>query len=378
MRWISSRRAAAAEAAEAPGGHGSGNRPGEAGIYQRGDVAQGFAAADVVFDEVYSTQTALDNSLEPHGCTALWEDGSLTAWESAQGVYQVRDELARHLDMPASRVRVISEYMGGGGGQRGVRRGRGADERDADQPCPPARRPGPDPRNGAMRPFDYVRAGNTAEALERNADGGELLAGGTDLVPLLDDGVLTPERLVDSRRAADLDGTIGVGDDGIRIGALTTLGDLLDHDGLARQAPLLLEAAAGAATPQIRSTATAAGNLLQRPRCRYFRNSHFRCWLAGGAACPAREGSNDLHAVFPAAEDNPCCAVHPSDLAPCLLALDAEVQVRDGADDERAVPFAELYREPTAERRAETVLGDELVIAVRWKRPAQRCRAPNR
>ena len=101
-----------------------------------------------------------------------------------------------------------------------------------------------------------------------------------------------------------------------------------------------------------------AGNLLQRPRCWYFRDEHLRCWLSGGDGCPARDGRNEHHAVF---DHSPCVAVHPSDPAAALTALGASVTVRDRAG-EHDVTVAELLAPPTSERRVEHVLGDDAVV----------------
>jgi xanthine dehydrogenase YagS FAD-binding subunit len=107
--------------------------------------------------------------------------------------------------------------------------------------------------------------------------------------------------------------------------------------------------------------ATIGGNLLQRPRCWYFRNQYFACWLKGGADCPAREGENQLHALF---GGGPCYAVHPSDLAAALVALEATVQLR-GPQGERTLPLREFFALPTAERRQETIIApDELLLAL--------------
>src|SRR5919199_954749 len=100
---------------------------------------------------------------------------------------------------------------------------------------------------------------------------------------------------------------------GVTLGALTTLTEIETSPVICRRYPLLAEAAAVAATPQLRNMATLGGNLLQRPRCWYFRNPRFHCWLKGGAECPAYAGENQFHALF---GGGPCYAVHPSDLAP--------------------------------------------------------------
>jgi xanthine dehydrogenase YagS FAD-binding subunit len=107
--------------------------------------------------------------------------------------------------------------------------------------------------------------------------------------------------------------------------------------------------------------ATVGGNLLQRPRCWYFRHEHLNCWLKGGEECPAYAGQNQLHALF---GGGPCYAVHPSDLAPALLALDAQVRLR-GSAGERMIPLEELFALPVADRRTETTIApDELLTAL--------------
>jgi len=220
-----------------------------------------------------------------------------------------------------------------------------------------------------VRPFEYLRARHSAEALslrrEAPPGGGRLLAGGTDLLGLLKDDVVRPARMVDIKRMKDVDGAIRVAGDGVSIGALATLAELAEDESLAEYARMLRQAAWLAATPQLRAVATIGGNLLQRPRCWYFRHKAFHCWLEGGEDCPAHDGQNQLHAIFSAGNDNPCCAAHPSDLAPCLLALDARVVLRDAHGAERTMALEGFFQEPTAERRTETVLGDEVLVEVR-------------
>ncbi len=150
------------------------------------------------------------------------------------------------------------------------------------------------------------------------------------------------------------------------LGALTTLSEIEKSELLQARFPALAEAAALAATPQLRNMATIGGNLLQRPRCWYFRSPLFHCWLKGGDECPARDGENQLHAIF---DVSPCVAVHPSDPAPALLAYGAEVRLR-GPQGERTLPLADFYAPPEEERRQETVLGDdELLLSLHL--PAQ-------
>jgi xanthine dehydrogenase YagR molybdenum-binding subunit len=105
---------------DAPRVHAQGNIAGAPKIYTRGDVETGFSEAEVLIDEVYTTQTALHNCLEPHGCTAFWEGAHLTLWESTQSIWEVREQVAEKLQLPAHHVRVIKQYMGGGFGSKQI------------------------------------------------------------------------------------------------------------------------------------------------------------------------------------------------------------------------------------------------------------------
>jgi xanthine dehydrogenase YagS FAD-binding subunit len=173
--------------------------------------------------------------------------------------------------------------------------------------------------------------------------------------------IAAPSHLVNLKRLTEVPGGIEETAQGVTLGALTRLVDLETNPLIQQRYPLLAEAAAVAATPQLRNMATLGGNLLQRPRCWYFRHPHLHCWLKGGEACPAYEGENQLHALF---GGGPCYAVHPSDIAPVLLALDATVLLR-GRDGERTLPLAQFFAVPVAERRTETVTrSDEILLAV--------------
>src|SRR6185437_3700768 len=128
---------------------------------------------------------------------------------------------------------------------------------------------------------------------------------------------------------------------------------------------ILPQSVRDAATPQLRVMATVGGNLLQRTRCWYFRGP-MQCWLKGGEQCFARDGENKYSAIF---DGGPCVAVHPSDLAPALIALDAEVTLQ-GADSTCTIPVADFFASPTAERRVEHHLeAGELIVEIRV--PAQ-------
>lgn len=214
-----------------------------------------------------------------------------------------------------------------------------------------------------MKQFTYTRSATVAETIEQldASQDTRPLAGGTDLLTLMKSDVVHHQQLVDIKRNSDLSAAIQEGDDGLTLGALTTLTDIERSTLLQDRYPVLTEAAAMAATPQLRNRATLGGNLLQRPRCWYFRNALFTCWLEGGEECQARDGQNQFHAIF---DRSPCCAAHPSDLAPALMALDAWVSLQ-GPEGERTMLLADFYAPPTEERRRETVIhDDELVLGV--------------
>jgi xanthine dehydrogenase YagS FAD-binding subunit len=220
-----------------------------------------------------------------------------------------------------------------------------------------------------VRPFAFTRPNSIDEVLsllerpnEVKKNGSRPLAGGTDLLTLMKADLYAPERLIDIKRLAELDNRIEEEPSGLTVGALTTLAQLEEDPRVRARYPALAQAAALAATPQLRHMATIGGNLLQRPRCWYFRNPRIPCWLKGGDDCPARVGQNQLHALF---DVSPCVAVHPSDPATALVALDGSVHLR-GPAGVRELSVAELFASPTHERRTETVIqSDELIVSLR-------------
>jgi xanthine dehydrogenase YagS FAD-binding subunit len=190
-----------------------------------------------------------------------------------------------------------------------------------------------------------LRRPSTAEdAVAALGDGAVALAGGTELVPLLYDGIVRAETLVELRDV------VPRGVEGERIGAGTTLAEL-EVDPEIPEA--LREACRLAASPQLRSMGTIGGNLLQATRCWYWRLK-YPCFLHGGDRCYAREGVHREHAIF---ANEPCASAHPSDPAAALLALGATVRT-----DRRELPVRELYRLPTDENRATTTLAHGEVI----------------
>jgi xanthine dehydrogenase YagS FAD-binding subunit len=175
------------------------------------------------------------------------------------------------------------------------------------------------------------------------------LAGGTDLVALMKDGLVAPERLVNLKTIPGLAG-VNAHEDGLHIGALSTLSDLVASPELRERPALaaLVQALQETATPQLRHMATIGGNLLQRPRCWYFRNPEVPCWRKGGLRCFAVRAENKYHTLLGA---SPCYAVHPSDPAVALMALGASVLLV-GPGGRRVVPLDEFYAVPKRDRQA--------------------------
>src|ERR671939_366172 len=172
-----------------------------------------------------------------------------------------------------------------------------------------------------MRAFAYATPQTLEEAVRMLGPDTRALAGGTDLLTLMKADIAAPERLVNVKPL--LPRGIEARPEGLEIGALTTLAEIEVHEIINAGYSALAQAAAVAASPQIRNLATIGGNLLQRPRCWYYRNARIDCWLKGGPDCPAREGENRNHALF---GGGPCYAVHPSDVAPALLAFEAALR----------------------------------------------------
>lgn len=201
-----------------------------------------------------------------------------------------------------------------------------------------------------MRPFQYVRpADDEAAAAVLARPGAAPLGGGTDFVPLWREGLAAPAVVVDLTALGD---TVREGPDGhLEIAAGARLADLAVHPLLRRRAPALAMACESVGSPALRAQGTLGGNLCQRPRCWYWRGGH-ACAKSGGSGCPAVAGEHQYHAIV---EAGPCWAVHPSDPAVALLALDAVVSIR-GADGLRTVPLAEFFVLPSEDPTRETVV----------------------
>jgi xanthine dehydrogenase YagS FAD-binding subunit len=210
-----------------------------------------------------------------------------------------------------------------------------------------------------MHPFTLERPRDLPSALALRAQAGrndapaEYIAGGTDMVQLLQEYVRRPERLVSL--AGLLDNRIEAGPQGLRLGAATTMAEVAAHPAVVEQFPVISEALLNSASPQVRNQATMGGNLLQRTRCPYFRDVGYAACnkRAPGSGCSAIGGENRWHAVL-GTSDN-CISANPSDLAVALVALDAFVEVR-GPGGQRSVPLSEFHRLPGDTPHIETVL----------------------
>lgn len=211
-----------------------------------------------------------------------------------------------------------------------------------------------------MRPYDFAVARDVPDAVHRAASAGTAyLAGGTTLVDLMKLGVMTPAHVVDINRLP----LRGVYADafGLHIGALERMSDVAAHP-LVQYYPVVAQALMGA-SPQLRNMATIGGNLLQRTRCGYFRDTNTPCnKRQPGTGCPARTGENRGHAILGTSES--CVATHASDLAVALVALDARLALY-GGHGPRAVPLAGFYRLPGSTPHIENhLLPGELISGV--------------
>jgi len=203
--------------------------------------------------------------------------------------------------------------------------------------------------------FAYERLSAPAVAVSalRDDPHAVLLAGGTELVNWLKDGIMRPARVLDINGLPGLD-AIEVEASGLRIGALVRMSDLAAHPEVRRDYPAIPEALLRSASQQLRNMASMGGNLLQRTRCPYFRAEiELPCnKRAPGSGCSALGGEDRSMAIFGWSEH--CIATHPSDVAVVLAALDAEVTLQ-GPDGFRSVPVTSFYRLPGAEPQRDTV-----------------------
>lgn len=216
-----------------------------------------------------------------------------------------------------------------------------------------------------MNPFEYMRAEQPEAALQAIAQSSQakFLAGGTNLIDLMKNGVEQPARLIDInhlplREIETLPGG------GLRLGALARNSDTANHPLVRKNYPMLSRAILSGASPQLRNMATNGGNLLQRTRCYYFMDTGFPACnkRSPGSGCGAINGVNRIHAIL--GTSGACIATHPSDMCVALAALDAIVRVR-GPHDERGISIGDFHRLPGENPTLDTVLRpDELVVSI--------------
>lgn len=215
-----------------------------------------------------------------------------------------------------------------------------------------------------MVPFTYQRTADLQSAIAALAADPEAacIAGGTELLNWMKDGIAAPHRLIDIN-ALPL-AHIEADSRGLRLGALARMSDVAAHPGVRRAYPAIAEALELSASPQLRNMASMGGNLMQRTRCPYFRaETELPCnKRRPGTGCAARAGENRGHAIF--GWSDACVATHPSDVAVALAALEATVHVL-GPRGERAIPVVDFYRLPDDRPEQDTVLAhDELITAI--------------
>lgn len=185
----------------------------------------------------------------------------------------------------------------------------------------------------------------------------KLMAGGTDLLGEIKDGIIEPEIVVDLLSIPGLS-YIKKDRGGVKIGALTSLAEVAESSLIQKEYPALHEAVLSVSTPQLRNIGTVGGNLCQRPRCWYYRDPQVQCRKKGGNLCFASNGRNKYHAIL---GGRICHIVHPSDLAPALMVLDARVTISAPQKD-KTVPLADFFTLPSVNVRRENILApNELV-----------------
>ena len=212
-----------------------------------------------------------------------------------------------------------------------------------------------------MFPFRFTKATDEKSALAAAQAGARYIAGGTTLVDLMRETVERPTAVVDINALPY--GSIDLQPAKLRIGSLVRMSQLAAHPGVRRQVPVIAQALELSASAQLRNMASIGGNLMQRPRCLYFRDVSAPCnRRAPGAGCAAMGGHNRAHAILGTSDQ--CVATHPSDLAVALVALDAVVVARD-AKGERQIPVAQFFRQPGSTPDQEHNLRPgELIVAV--------------
>ncbi|MEX0963087.1 MAG: FAD binding domain-containing protein [Pseudohongiellaceae bacterium] len=227
-----------------------------------------------------------------------------------------------------------------------------------------------------MRTFRNINARDLQDAVaiaQEIQEAGQSVAfsgGGTDLLQQVKDGTQRPDVII-NLRSVDQERAVRSSNDQVEIGGLISLSNLGRDAIIQGQFPVLTQAATSVGSPQIRNAGTLAGNIMQRPWCWYYRNG-FDCFKAGGKQCYSVTGENQLHAIF---GGGPSYIVHPSDIAPALVALDAKFKIV-GPDGERNLTGSEFFVLPIVDPEKENVLAsNELLAGVSIPRAAPNTRS---
>jgi xanthine dehydrogenase YagS FAD-binding subunit len=188
-----------------------------------------------------------------------------------------------------------------------------------------------------------------------------VIAGGTDLLTEMKLNIAAPDRLVSLKTIPHMNEIQFDEPRGLRLGAMAKLAEIAGDKNVIERFPLLSTAILSAASPQLRNSATIGGNLMQDSRCWYYRGP-YNCWLKGGDTCFARDGENAYHAIF---GEGPCHSIHPSDPAPALIALQAEIGIA-GPKGKRILRAEQLFHAPHELLRKLTIVAtNEIITEVR-------------
>ncbi len=222
-----------------------------------------------------------------------------------------------------------------------------------------------------MKSFENIDVKSVKEAVgllqkfHNEKKSAQIVSGGTELLQLMKDRVATPQYLINLKTIPGLN-YIKEESSGFRIGALTTLTEIEEDKGVQEKLLFLSQAAGEAASPQLRNAGTIGGNICQRPFCWYFRSANFTCLRKGGEICYAVAGDSRYHAIL---GGGPSYIVHPSDLAPVLIALNARIKIT-GPSGEKVIPLEKFFVLPQVDYKRENILQPgEIVTEIQVPHP---------
>jgi xanthine dehydrogenase YagS FAD-binding subunit len=222
-----------------------------------------------------------------------------------------------------------------------------------------------------MKSFENIDVKSVKEAVgllqkfQQQKKSAAVVGGGSEYLQLMKDHVVEPDYLLNLKSIPGLD-YIKEERGGFRIGALAKLAEIEEHPAIREKLLILSDAAGEAASPQIRNAGTLAGNICQRPFCWYFRSSNFTCLRKGGQVCHTVTGDGRFHAIL---GGGPSYIVHPSDTAPALVALGAQIKIA-GSAGERTMPLEKFFVLPQIDYRHENILKpDEIVTEIQVPYP---------